>query len=113
MQRLALCWPTVRKRFASSGVRRIECCETNSKEKQRRLLSRPPLRQCYLRSGYSQKENKRVMRGMITYVISVTITVVNTSVRTSVGSKFSQLPNKVKITVTSGKTASQVTMAIL
>jgi hypothetical protein len=30
-----------------------------------------------------------------------------------VGSKFSQSPNKEKITVTTGKTASQVTTAIL
>ena len=52
------------------------------------------------------------MRGMITYVISVTITAVNTSVRTSVGSKFSQLPNKVKITVTSGEAPRQETSAI-
>ena len=53
------------------------------------------------------------MRGMITYVISVTITTVNTSVRTSVGSMFSQLPKTEKMTLTSGKTASQVTIAIL
>jgi hypothetical protein len=53
------------------------------------------------------------MRGMMRYVMSVTMVSVKRRVRRTVGSRFSSGPKRVKMIRTVGKTASHVTTAIL